>query len=690
MDEPGWRGPAEWSDAGPADALARYHMVAEQSRTVYWEVDMLGWYTHVSGVSTLVWGYSPAELVGIRHYYDLHPAEGREGFRKATREVLKQGRPLRGLRNPIVRADGTVMWVSTAGVPVRDGEGRLVGYRGSDTEITELVQAEEALHVERERLAGILEASRAGTWEMDVRTGEVSFDELWAGMLGYRVEELWPLNAETWRRFAHPEDLVWVEEEVTELLAGLREYHDCVYRVRHKNGEWVWVHSRGKVVERDGEGKPVRMAGTHTLVTERKEAEAALQQGKELAEASTRAKSEFLSMMSHEIRTPMTGILGMSDLLLRAELSAEARGFAEAVHVSAESLLTVINDILDFSKVEAGKLEIVAGPFDLQETLEEVVNLLSLRAQEKGIDLAIWYPPELARAYEGDADRIRQIVMNLVCNGIKFTERGYVLIEVSGGRSRDGEEGVTIAVQDTGLGISQEQKKCLFSAFTQLDCSATRRYGGTGLGLAISKRLAGLMGGDIEVVSQLGEGATFVLGLPLRRLQGAQGERAATDLKGIRILIVGREEISRLVCVHWCEHWGMRVDEAATEEQARRLIGKGREGGDPYRVCMVHPGVAAGAGTNGKPWWEEMEGEPRVVVVSGQGEMPGAPARALDALLLKPVRPAMLRHTLARLVDGGRKWSGWRRSAGKRWTGVSWPGAGCWWWRTTRSTSGCW
>ncbi|MBN8734050.1 MAG: PAS domain-containing protein, partial [Acidobacteria bacterium] len=432
---------ADWHEVRPADALARYHMVAEQSRTVFWEVDMLGWYTHVSRVSTLVWGYSPEKLVGIRHYYDLHPAEGREEFQAAKGEVLRQGRAFRGLRNPVVCADGSMMWVATAGVPVRDGEGRLVGYRGSDTDITELVLAEEALRMERERLANILEASRAGTWEMDVRTGAVRFDELWAGMLGYRVEEMQPLTGETWRRFAHPEDMAWVEVEVMELLSGQREYHDCEYRVRHKEGGWVWVHSRGKVVERDGAGNPLRIAGTHTVVTERKEAEGALQRGKELAEAATRAKSEFLSMMSHEIRTPMTGILGMSDLLLRSELSAEARGFAEAVHVSAESLLTVLNDVLDFSKVEAGKLEIVEGPFDLQETLEEVVNLLSLRAQEKGIDLAIWYPPEMGRVYEGDADRIRQIVLNLVSNGIKFTERGYVLIEVSVVRGGAGEEG---------------------------------------------------------------------------------------------------------------------------------------------------------------------------------------------------------------------------------------------------------
>ncbi|HXV13757.1 MAG TPA: ATP-binding protein, partial [Candidatus Krumholzibacteria bacterium] len=297
--------------------------------------------------------------------------------------------------------------------------------------------------------------------------------------------------------------------------------------------------------------------------------EEASMRAKEAAESASRAKSEFLANMSHEVRTPMTGVLGMTGLLLDTELTPEQRDYVRIVQSSAEALLAIINDILDFSRIEAGRLTIDPIPFDLVAATDEVVALIAERAEEKGIELIVRYAPDVPRRVVGDAGRIRQVLMNLAGNALKFTHEGYVLISIEKLDGDDESARVRVSIEDTGIGIEHDKLDAVFEKFTQADGSITRRYGGTGLGLAITKELIELMDGEITVTSTPKSGSTFAFTLtfPLDR-EAPMEPPQPENLEGVRVLVLHRHEKVRGVLHEQVVSWKARVTAVATGAEA--------------------------------------------------------------------------------------------------------------------------
>ena len=417
----------------------------------------------------------------------------------------------------LITAKGNERWVRAIGNVECNAEGEVVRLFGAFQDIDQRKRTELALDAERQRLTQIIDATRVGTWEWNIQTGETIFNERWAGMLGRTLAELAPISIATWEALAHPDDLKLVEEAMRKHHAGETDFYDVEIRMLHKNGEWVWVHDRGRVVTWDDDGKPLMMMGTHSEITERKQAEVALREASHKAEAANRAKSQFLANMSHEIRTPINGVMGMAELLKDSTLGDQQRAWADGIIGSVEHLLTVINDILDFSKVESGHMATESIAFDIHELLYGVVESFRPRLGKSDVQCLLHIPPTLPRMWLGDPSRTRQIIVNLVGNAVKFTSEGFILVEasVTGDQQQpDAEQNLQIAVTDTGIGIPPDRIDSLFDPFEQVDNSTARRFGGSGLGLAICQRLVALFDGHIHVNSVINEGSTFTVQLP--------------------------------------------------------------------------------------------------------------------------------------------------------------------------------
>jgi len=737
-------------------------------------------------------GWSRKEFIGLSAHDTIHrqtadgkPLRGRDC--PIMLDVKAKGRA-RNADQVFMRKDGSLFPVEVSSQAVlRDGE--LDGVVVAFQDITERKKNELIIRLAQERLNLSLDGSNLALWDWDIAGNRMYLSDRWALMIGKERQEML-LTTEQLFEAVHPEDRQLVRANLEAVLKGKVEFYSEEFRVKRVDGQWAWVHSHGKVVERDVAGRAVRMTGTNADITERKQAEdelsrsetklrtlydttsdsvmllddkgfidcnaatlelfgvasraefcmknpadlsppmqpggadqpngidsltlanmhiaiamekgrhsfewvhqrtdngkrfdteillnsmlldgkqilqatvrdiserkqeeEILRQAKSAAEQAAKVKSDFLSNMSHEIRTPMNGIIGMTELALDTDLSHEQREYLSLVKSSADSLLHIVNDILDFSKIESGKLDIEAIEFSLEQMLRETMKSLAVRAHQKQLELLLHVASDVPDRLLGDPGRLRQVIVNLVGNAIKFTQTGEIEVEVACVTETFGNQAkLRFSVRDTGIGIPREKFKTIFESFSQADTSTTRKYGGTGLGLTISAQLVELMGGKIGLDSEVGKGSIFhfELSLPVTSRDALLQYQQTGRVAGMHVLVADDNATNRRLLQEMLNNWKMIPVVVDSGAAALAELERAAANGQPYALAILDVQMP---GMDGFELAERILSHPEyvsatVMMLTSEGQR-GHAARCRElgvaSYLMKPVSQSELLDTI--------------------------------------------
>ncbi len=650
-----------------SDAIL-YRSLVESADSIIMRFDRQGTITYVNDYTVRFLGYSREELVGRSVLQTMAPsidgepsidsgqAPASAGCDSFLKGLLDNPGAYKNNENGNIRKDGSIVWVSWINTPILDEGGDIVEFLTIGNDVTARREAERAELRHRKYFETLVDNMPAAAVMVDKNGLINSWNPEAEKLFGYREEEV--LGREIDELLVSPEYRADARAFTSSTGAEGR-YVRAITQRRRKDGSQAEVELRAVPLAVNGEAMG-GMAIYHDI--------SELAQARREAEAANEAKSSFLATMSHEIRTPMNAVIGMTTLLLDTQLSPDQRMFAETIRSSGESLLAIINDILDFSKIEAGRMELEEQPFDLRECVESALDLVAGQATAKGLDLAYILEPAVPDAIVGDSTRLRQIILNLLSNSVKFTSKGEVVVTVGlaaeAAQCVDGKNGeapvrLLFSVRDTGIGIPPDRMDRLFRSFSQVDASTTRKFGGTGLGLAISRRLAQLMGGEMWAESEglPGEGSIFhftVSALASRRPVPGFLHRQQPGLAGRHVLIVDDNATNRYILYRQVHSWGMIPEETEFPMEALAWVASGR----PYDMVLLDmqmpemDGASLGAAIQAL----DLPKKPELVMLTSSGlKDVDTAGLKLAAYLTKPIKPSVLFSTLLDVFgsDGG-------------------------------------
>ncbi|WP_411819972.1 response regulator [Hyphococcus formosus] len=664
----------------------RYRDFSESAGDWTWECDADLKVTFISDRANEVLGVDHSEFIGSYIADDtyIEPADNWDEYQAALKEKRSFSRVVSKVTIP---EKETSYWLESAGVPIRDAKGNFTGYRGVARNVTERIEARAAaaraltkleeinsnleetvrqrtqdIKEKSELLREVLESMAQGLLVLDENFCVIARNEK-AWQMAESTPEHWDIGVSVRDLLAYGiRNSMYDYETVEDYLESCAEALDQgdEFRATRRQGNGIIIEESTR--RRPDGGYVV----TYRDITEAQQREDELRalseelsESKEAAESANRAKSEFLANMSHEIRTPMNGVIGMASLLLNSDLTPKQADMAKVIVSSGDALLKIINDILDFSRLEAGKLRLLRESFNLRECVEDVATLLSLPVEEKNLELLVRFHPGLDRVYIGDPGRLRQVVTNLLGNAVKFTEKGHIVIDVSGHRRGEICD-LKISVSDTGCGIPQSKLDAIFEEFEQVDGSSARKHNGAGLGLAISKRMIEAMGGNIVAESTVGKGSTFCIHVPLAVDESMTKHRPQTknSFDGMYALVVDDNELNRTILKEQLGSWGLKSDLAENADEALDLLRKAASANTPYALAILDyqmPGADGVELAQTIKSDQAIAATPLILLTSAgrKGDPGGLMGDLFSAYLVKPARSSMLFDSILTAVNDG-------------------------------------